>query len=481
MAITKQSQFNRVLTVGSKIPIFTGKPSDSRPWLAAPKKKERFYQLTDTELINLTYDFTEGLVSEMIGEFLDDHSNCTSNDLLDQEAAQYSKFTNAANAARSLTKIKQDRGEVLVDFASRINRLAKLAYRDTEVREGPAVQRHLSKFFIDALRNPFIKEDVVRSNPATLLEALSAARQSEMLYERLRSSHIVNQATIHHSLLNYSVNENQGPRLAPTKFRLHKTEPDSSRNAVRHKFCEFASARLQRGHFSHNSLERACQWSPEEELNNFSSGKRKARLHSQETTHDRPTQGANTWICKSARKGVTVSMMNTRVHGCPIGDRIKPEQTHPKNKSGKKTRDNKETRKNKLSNQSSGMEFFVKIRGRSIEALIDPGLEVSLLKKSVFEELKTNKDKLRDYILTVTLANGQTVTLKSMMYLPIKMKKMKASSRLFITPDLDRGLILGADWLQRNRAQITFYPNQLTVRGVNIPLGDNTSSGVEVS
>lgn len=370
MANTNQAPFNRILTGGSKIPIFTGKPSDFGPWLAALKKKERIYQLTDSELVNLAYDFTDGLVSEMIGEFLDDHPNCTSKDLLDQIAAQYGEFTNAADAARALIRIKQDRGEVLADLASRMNKIAKLAYRDAEMREGPAVQVHLAEFFIDALNNSFIKEDVVRSNPTTLSEALSAARQSEMLYERLQSGHKKEQA-----FLNNSFNRYQGPRGAPIRFRVPKSEPNSSCNAVRYKFCGCASARLQRGRSSYNRLERDWQCAPEERSNNFTSGKSKVKLHSK-PTHHRPPQRSNTRTCnhdKPSKKGVTLGRINTRGHGCLESRESRPKRAHQKNKSVKKTRENKETQRNKIHNQSSGMECIVKIRGRPIEALIDTG------------------------------------------------------------------------------------------------------------
>lgn len=39
------------------------------------------------------------------------------------------------------------------------------------------MQVQLAEFFIDGLSNPFIKEDVARANPTTLLEALSSARE----------------------------------------------------------------------------------------------------------------------------------------------------------------------------------------------------------------------------------------------------------------------------------------------------------------
>ena len=57
MANTNPSLIHIVAPSGSKIPIFTGKPTDLKPWLAVLKKKLRIYKLTDLELINLANDF----------------------------------------------------------------------------------------------------------------------------------------------------------------------------------------------------------------------------------------------------------------------------------------------------------------------------------------------------------------------------------------------------------------------------------------
>ena len=61
MTNTKPSLIHIVATSGSKIPIFTGRPTDLKPWLVALEKKQRIYKLTDSELINLAYDFSDGL------------------------------------------------------------------------------------------------------------------------------------------------------------------------------------------------------------------------------------------------------------------------------------------------------------------------------------------------------------------------------------------------------------------------------------
>ena len=131
----------KVATGGSKIPIFTGKASKFQAWVEALKKKAKIYQLTQTELVNLAYDYSDGVVSEYIGLYLDDNPGCNWGDLLEQLTNQYSDYTSATDAARALIKIKQREEETLSELASRVLRLAKVAYKDAVQREGRQFKR----------------------------------------------------------------------------------------------------------------------------------------------------------------------------------------------------------------------------------------------------------------------------------------------------------------------------------------------------
>ena len=77
----------KVATSGSKIPTFTGKASEIQTWvepLKKKKKKARIYQLIQTELVNLAYDYSDRVVSEYIGLYLDENPGCNWGDLLKQ-------------------------------------------------------------------------------------------------------------------------------------------------------------------------------------------------------------------------------------------------------------------------------------------------------------------------------------------------------------------------------------------------------------
>ena len=108
----------RLVTVGSKVPIFTGRLTDLKLWLMALKKKQWVHDLTDAELINLAYDYSDGIVSEWIGSYLDDHPDTSSKTLFDEITAQYGEFINPADAARALIKVTQGKNESLAELAS---------------------------------------------------------------------------------------------------------------------------------------------------------------------------------------------------------------------------------------------------------------------------------------------------------------------------------------------------------------------------
>ena len=61
--------------------------------------------------MNLAYDYSDRVVSEYIGLYLDDNPESNWGDLLEQLTNQYSDYTSATDAARALIKIKQREGK----------------------------------------------------------------------------------------------------------------------------------------------------------------------------------------------------------------------------------------------------------------------------------------------------------------------------------------------------------------------------------
>lgn len=105
-----------------------------------------------------------------------------------------------------------------------------------------------------------------------------------------------------------------------------------------------------------------------------------------------------------------------------------------------------------------------------VEALIDSGASVSLISKVVYDRLKTwNGLKRSD--LVISQASGKDLTVLGMTWLPLRVGRMERNHKLYVVSGLHNKIILGKDWLGRNRAQLTFNPPMLSVGGVEVSLG----------
>ena len=90
--------------------------------------------------MNLPCDYLDGVVSICIGLYLDDNPETSWEDLLEQLTNQYSDYTSSTDTARALIRIRPKEEETLSELASRVLRLAKLAYKDTVEHKGEVVQ-----------------------------------------------------------------------------------------------------------------------------------------------------------------------------------------------------------------------------------------------------------------------------------------------------------------------------------------------------
>ena len=58
-----------------------------------------------------------------------------------------------------------------------------------------------------------------------------------------------------------------------------------------------------------------------------------------------------------------------------------------------------------------------------------------------------------------------------MIWLPIIVGGITTFQKLYVAPNICRAMILGRDWLEKNKAQIRFNPTILKLAGKEIPLG----------
>ena len=144
--------------------------------------------------------------------------------------------------------------------------------------------------------------------------------------------------------------------------------------------------------------------------------------------------------------------------GTLINQQERNQRVRKAKKNGLVTKRKKEYREYGLFSQGSEIICKVQIEKKEIEALIDAGSEVSLMKLATCEELKLVIDSLEESDLIITQANGQEMQLKGIYWLPVEIWGMSTWSKFYIASNLDRAMILREDWPKKDQAQIRFKP-----------------------
>ena len=134
------------------------------------------------------------------------------------------------------------------ELANRMMKLARIAYKDVGHREGHSVLLQLIEYFIDALNNSFIKEDVARENLDMLSETLTMARDSEKLFQRLNLPQMFRYGTAQRSREEWSFDKTPngqsywGPRIMIGESNVEGWHSEWSREEIHY------SKRLCFGH-----------------------------------------------------------------------------------------------------------------------------------------------------------------------------------------------------------------------------------------
>lgn len=83
----------------SRIPIYSWKYSKFPAWIKALKKEAIMHHLTSAVIVNLAYDYFEGIFSEYIDFFLDQNPEASWTNLLIQLTTQFGEYVSSAVVA----------------------------------------------------------------------------------------------------------------------------------------------------------------------------------------------------------------------------------------------------------------------------------------------------------------------------------------------------------------------------------------------
>jgi len=122
--------------------------------------------------------------------------------------------------------------------------------------------------------------------------------------------------------------------------------------------------------------------------------------------------------------------------------------------------------------QSTEMACEVKIVGKGVQALLDTGASISIIRQKELLELGVTSKDLKLADLRVVQADGREMELSGMICLPVIVEEVETMETLYVAPTLCRPMILGRNWLEGNRAKLSFNPALLEVGGREIPLGN---------
>lgn len=103
---------------------------------------------------------------------------------------------------------------------------------------------------------------------------------------------------------------------------------------------------------------------------------------------------------------------------------------------------------------------------------MDTGASVSLMHRRVYDSLK-DKPKLYHKSASLQTVNGQPLHLDGCADVSFEMQGIKLSQSFYIVRDMNRNLILGRDWLDKNGVRMYFDLGCIRVNNTYVPLQED--------
>ncbi|ESP03464.1 hypothetical protein LOTGIDRAFT_171401 [Lottia gigantea] len=173
--LTNSISTNGVVTI---IDSFEGDPKAFREWTRSIEKYAVLASIPTERMKLIAYQTSKGVVSNFIRRYLDTHPTADWPTLKDELSALFAEVTDAQHAFALLRKVKQNHNENVQCFGERLLVLAAEAYSGTSSLE---IERQLVGFFVDGLKENYLKLKILRENPKTLQLAVTLAMGEQNL------------------------------------------------------------------------------------------------------------------------------------------------------------------------------------------------------------------------------------------------------------------------------------------------------------
>ncbi|ESO96062.1 hypothetical protein LOTGIDRAFT_160045 [Lottia gigantea] len=167
--LTNSISTNGVVTI---IDSFEGDPKAFREWTRSIEKYAVLASIPNDRMKLIAYQTSKGVVSNFIRRYLDTHPAADWPTLIDELSARFAEVTDAQYAFALLRKVKQNHNENVQCFGERLLVLASEAYSGTSSLE---IEKQLVGFFVDGLKENYLKLKILRENPKTLQLAVTLA------------------------------------------------------------------------------------------------------------------------------------------------------------------------------------------------------------------------------------------------------------------------------------------------------------------
>lgn len=174
---------NQILT---GITPFKGDSKAYRTWIKEIERKTQAIGIADDEgRTAIAMQTAQGVVSDFIHRFKEEHADVTWIDLKLELSARFGPAEDPATALSQLRKIKQHSGENAAVFCERLLEMSQLAF-ENEPLDNPIIARQLIDFFIDGLQDAAIARKLLREAPATLQAAVDIASEEIRVAKKIQ-------------------------------------------------------------------------------------------------------------------------------------------------------------------------------------------------------------------------------------------------------------------------------------------------------